>query len=120
VIHATLEQVKPPGVLSLGRLVYGELTSEDPTFFGTVSIPRLMHNNGSKTGSMLGCQLQINVPIASNVSDDNLDSGPLRIALGGTIEAAGMLTGDPTLSSVILVGDAAMTPRSFAWTGQKQ
>jgi hypothetical protein len=120
VIHASLEQVQPDGVLSLGRLVYGTLSSEDPGFFGTLTIPRLMNNNGSKTGSMLGCQIQLNLPLAMPVTDDNMDPGPLQLSLGGDILSPGTITGNPMRSSLILMEDPTRTPRAFAWTGTKQ
>lgn len=116
-LTAELEQVQPKGLLDLGRLVYGSLTASDPGFFGTLQIPRLTHNDGSKTGALLGCALQINVPVAQAVSDDDADQGPLRISLGGTVSAKGMMVGDPTRSTAIMVEDKTMTPRSFAWTG---
>ena len=119
VVTAQLEQVKPPGVLSLGRLVYGSLSSSYAGFFTNLEIPRLMNNGGSKTGSMLGCAIQLNLPLMMPVSDDNQDPGPLKLSLGGKILAAGSITGDPTLSSIILSEDAAEMPRTFAWTGTK-
>lgn len=118
-IRAQLEQVKPAGLLNLGRLVYGTLDSDDPGFFSSLTIPRLMHNNGSKTGSLLGCQIQLNVPVMMPVTDDNLDAGPLKLSLGGRIVASGMIAGDPTLSSVILTEDASQMPRTFDWTGTR-
>ena len=75
-----------------------------------------MHNNGSKTGSELGCTLQINVPVAMPVSDDNSNQGPLRIALGGKVDAPHHMTGIPGASAVVLVEEPGGTPRSFAWT----
>jgi hypothetical protein len=116
-LTAKLEQIQPKGVLDLGRLVYGTITSSDPGFFGTLTIPRLTQNDGSKTGALLGCALQVNVPIASMVSDDDQDQGPLRLSLAGTLTAPGKMAGDPTRSTLIMVEDSNMTPRSFAWTG---
>ena len=74
------------------------------------------NNNGSKTGAVLGCTMQINVPMATPVSDDNSDQGPLRIALGGTITAVGVMTGTPETSSLVMVQDAQMVRRRFVWT----
>jgi hypothetical protein len=119
-VHADLQQVKPPGVLTLSRLVYGTFTSDDPGFFTTLSIPQLVNNNGSKTGSLLGCQIQLNVPLMMPVSDDDMPPGPLKLSLGGVISAPGTIVGDPTLSSVILSEDMTMTSRTLAWTGAKQ
>jgi hypothetical protein len=115
-ILAQLTQVRPPGI-ALGRLLYGTLTSTDKGFFDTVSIPMLTMNDGSKTGSMLGCSLSINVPIATPVSDDNRDQGPLRIALAGRIAARGQLVGDSQRSSLVAVDDQTQTARHFAWSG---
>ncbi len=115
-IVAQLVQVKPPGVLSLGRLIEGTLVSSDKGFFDTLIIPPLMMNDGSKTGSLLGCELSINVPVEGNVSDDDVDQGPLRIALTGTITGRGAMQGIMHLSSTILSDDATAMPRSFLWT----
>ena len=115
-IVAQLEQVTPSG-LSISRLVYGTLASD---LFGTIEVPQLMHNDGSKTGSMLGCRIQLNVPIAMPVSDDNVDQGPLRLSLGGTVNAPHMMLGDPLRSTVILLDDQTMQPLSFNWTGTMQ
>ena len=115
-IFAQLSQVRPPGI-ALGRLLYGTLTSTDKGFFDTVGIPMLTMNDGSKTGSMLGCSLSINVPIASPVSDDNQPQGPLRISLAGRVSARGQMAGDSQRSSLILVEDQTQTVRHFAWSG---
>ena len=120
VVYATIEQVKPQGVLSLGRLIRGMLSSMDSGFFSSLTIPPLTHNDGSKTGSLLGCAISIHIPVAPDVSDDNVDQGPLKIGLSGTIVDKGMMVGDPTTSTVILDEDAQKTPRSFAWTAVEQ
>ena len=115
-IDAQLTQVPPVGVLSVGRYLRGTMRASDPAFFGELTIPPLDHNNGSKTGAVLGCTMQINVPMATPVSDDNEDQGPLRIALGGTITAVGVMTGTPETSSLVMVQDAQMVRRRFVWT----
>jgi hypothetical protein len=121
VIHADLEQVQPTGVLSLARLLYGTLVSDDKTFFDTLEIPRLMQNSGSKTGSMLGCKLTINIPVDMPVVDDDNPPSALRLSLTGLIEQPGSITGDPTLSSLLLLSDDPMThpPRSFSWSATR-
>jgi hypothetical protein len=116
-IEAELIQFEPAGVLTLGRYLYGTLRASDPAFFGTLEIPRLMMNDGSKTGSMLGCRLRINVPIQVPVRDDDTNEGPLRLSLAGTVTAPGVIEGDPRASTVILVGDPIQQPRSFSWVG---
>ena len=117
-LHASLEQVDP-GSLSLGKLVWGSVASDDPNFFGVLQIPRLTHNGGSKTGATLGCQIQINIPLDMPVTDDDTPPMSYKLQLGGAITAAGMMIGDPTLSSVILDADPQNVPRSFSWTGQE-
>ena len=114
VIDAQLQQVKRSS--GLGALIWGTLTSADKGAFDTITIPQLMHNDGGKTGGVLGCELRINVPIDMPVTDDdNDDDGPLRISLSGTISGQGMLAGD--LSTMIRVDDPTMTQGSFTWTG---
>jgi hypothetical protein len=116
-IDAQLMQVKRGS--GLGALVWGTLTSSDKGAFDTLNIPQLMHNNGSKTGGVLGCELRINVPVDTPVTDDdNDDDGPLRLSLSGSISAQGMLAGD--LSTMIRVDDPTMTQGSFTWTGAEQ
>jgi hypothetical protein len=118
-IHANLTVIKPTDPLVIGRYIQGTLVSDDKMFFDALTIPPLMMNNGSKTGSALGCDLRINVPIASPVSDDNVDQGPLRISLAGTIDTSGHMAGDATMSTVILAQDPAQIVRSFTWQGQQ-
>lgn len=118
-IDVKLEQVQNSTFLSIGQRVWGTLTSQDTGFFDTLTIPRLVLNNGSKTGGEVGCTIKINVPIATDVLDDNSEQGPLRIALIGQIVARGRMTGDPR-SQIILAEDARMRPRNFAWTGRQQ
>ncbi len=119
-IYADLLQVRPE-TFTFGRLIYGTLTSGDKGFFDSVAIPSLMANNGSKTGVVLGCEVQINVPIASPVTDDNVDQGPLRIKLLGTIEGPFTIKGDAAMSRLIMQGEE-MPPktRHFAWIAQQQ
>jgi hypothetical protein len=118
-IFAELLQVLPDSP-STARFVYGTLTAGDKEFFGAVSIPSLMQNNGSKTGVVLGCDLAINVPIASPVTDDNNDQGPLRIRLSGTIVGQTTLKGDPDQSRLIMESETPPKPRRFAWTAEEQ
>ena len=113
-LQADLRQVKRPNS-NLGALVWGTLESEDKGFFDTLSIPELTMNNGSKTGAVVGCEIKINVPVATTVTDDDLDNGPLRLSLAGTIVAAGQMTGDS--STVIRVDNPMMMPETFTWSG---
>jgi len=69
---------------------------------------------------VLGCDLQINIPIAVPVSDDDQDQGPLRLALGGRVTAPRTLLGDPMQSTLILVEDPAARVRRFTWTGTQE
>lgn len=116
-IDAQLVQVKRSS--GLGALVWGTLVSSDKGAFDTLTIPELMHNNGSKTGGVLGCELRINVPVDTPVTDDDQDDdGPLRLSLSGSISAQGMLAGD--LSTMIRVDDPTMTQGSFTWTGAQR
>ena len=73
----------------LGALIWGTLTSTDKGFFDTLTIPQLVMNNGSKTGGVVGCTVKINVPVATMVTDDDADNGPLRIALPGRLSRPG-------------------------------
>jgi hypothetical protein len=114
-VEANLQQVASNNALGLGSALWGKLTSSDKGAFDTVMIPQLVHNNGSKTGAIFGCELKINVPIATPVTDDNVDQGPLRISLTGNVVAKGKITGD--VSSLIRVDDATMSPLGFTWTG---
>jgi hypothetical protein len=118
-IYAELLQVKPEG-FTLGRLVWGTLTAGDKEFFGAVSIPSLMQNNGSKTGVVVGCALQINVPIASPVTDDDKDQGPLRIRLTGTIDGRRTMKGNPMESRLIMESESPPRARRFAWVAEQQ
>jgi hypothetical protein len=114
-IGADLVQMKRPNS-TLGALIWGTLVSEDKGFFDTLQIPQLLNNNGSKTGAVVGCDLKINVPVTSVVSDDNRDNGPLQIALTGSIVAAGRIMGEP--SSTVIRGDnASMMPETLTWSG---
>jgi hypothetical protein len=63
----------------------------------------------------VGCSVKINVPVTTDVTDDDSDNGPLRISLSGSIVATGMMTGDP--STVIREDNMAMTQESFTWVG---
>ena len=115
VIDADLVHIKSVSALAVGRNVWGTLSSRDKGFFDTLKIPELIKNNGSKTGAQLTCDVRINVPIAADVSDDNVDQGPNRISLSGKIVARGMMVGEPPNSTVIMVEDGAQAPRNFAW-----
>jgi hypothetical protein len=117
-VEAHLEQ-QPQRGIGLGRLVYGTLTSMDKGLFDEVIIPRLVNNDGSKTGVVLGCSIKINVPIATPVTDDNLNQGPLRVSISGKIDAPQHLIGEGT-SSVIPVAEETSLARSFAWTATLQ
>jgi hypothetical protein len=112
-IDAQLVQMRRPS--GVGSLVWGTLTSSDKSFFDTLTIPRLTKNNGSKTGGVLACEIKINIPVTANVTDDDLDNGPLRLSLAGTIVARGMIDGDT--STIIREADTTMTQASFTWTG---
>lgn len=114
-IQAQLTQVKSANALGLGAQLWGTLTSSDKGAFDVLTIPQLMHNNGSKTGAILGCELKINVPIAMPVTDDDSDQGPLRLALTGQIVALGMIEGE--LSTLIRGDDTKKLQRSFVWAG---
>src|SRR5881394_902446 len=114
VIEADLTQMKRPSS-TLGSLLWGTLVSTDKGFFDTLDIPQLIHNNGSKTGGMVGCELKINVPVTTMPTDDDVDSGPLRLSLTGSVVAKGMMSGDP--STVIRVDNPAMMPETFTWSG---
>lgn len=118
-LQATLTVVKPKSGLAFARYVRGTLTSDDPTLFDRLEIPVLEKNNGSKTGSTLGCDISINVPVAAMVADDDSDGGPMRLSLYGRIESYGVLRGNAerSPSTVIPVSDPAEAPRQFSWTG---
>jgi hypothetical protein len=116
-LQAELVVVKSSSSFAFARYVRGTLESEDPTLFTRLVIPALERNNGSKTGSTLGCDLSINVPVKPDVTDDDSDEGPMRISLFGRIEERGMIVGDAERSVVIPERDPTQTPRRFAWTG---
>jgi len=116
-IEADLQQMPRPGS-TLGALIWGTLTSTDKGFFDALQIPQLVMNNGSKTGGIVGCAVKINVPVTSMVTDDDVENGPLRISLTGTIAADKMMTGDP--STVIRVDNMAMTQETFTWSGAQR
>jgi hypothetical protein len=112
-IEADLAQMKRPNS-NIGALIWGTLTSTDKGFFDALQIPQLVMNNGSKTGGVVGCTVRINVPVTSMVTDDDVDNGPLRISLAGSV-ADHKMTGDP--STVIRVDNMAMTQETFTWSG---
>lgn len=112
-VEADLTQVKRPNT-NLGALVWGTLSAEDKGFFDTLTIPQLTNNNGGKTGAVVGCDVRINVPVTTMVTDDDMDNGPLRLSLSGSIQAARQMVGDP--STVIRVADPTMTPETFTWS----
>ena len=114
IVEADLTQMARPNS-TLGALLWGSLTSTDKGFFDTLDIPQLVNNNGSKTGALVSCELKINVPVTTMVTDDNVDNGPLRLSLSGSIVAKGMMTGDA--STVIRVDNPAMMPETFTWSG---
>ncbi len=65
-VDATLVQGPKTDFLGIyGHYVYGTLTASDARYFSTLTIPKLLSNDGSKTGAVLGCGLNINVPIAT-------------------------------------------------------
>jgi hypothetical protein len=115
-VQADLKQVKSTSAFNVGHGVWGTLTSLDKGVFDTLRIPELLKNDGSKTGASLSCTVKINIPIETPVTDDNVDQGPLRLALTGRITQPGLMLGDLNKSLVILVEDPMMTPRHFAWT----
>jgi hypothetical protein len=117
-VAAQLQQVRSDNALGLGAQLWGTLTSSDKEAFDVLMIPQLMHNNGSKTGAIFGCELKINVPIATPVTDDNNDQGPLRLALTGDVTARGVIAGQ--LSTLIRRDDDKKLQRSFTWTGAQQ
>lgn len=116
-LEVDLTQMKRPNS-TLGYLIWGTLTSTDKGFFDVLTIPPLVNNNGSKTGGAVGCSLKINVPVTTMVTDDNVDNGPLRISLGGSITARGQIVGDS--STVIRVDNPAMMPEAFTWSGAQR
>lgn len=117
-VTATLEQAGPTDFLGLGRYVYGSLRANDPRYFSVLEIPRLVHNDGSKSGAILGCRLSLNVPIASPVSDDDMPQGPMRIALVGKVTAPGTLLGQEG-SRLLLESEPGAPVRDYAWTGMR-
>jgi hypothetical protein len=119
-VDANLSQMKSTATLGIGAAVWGTLTSRDKGVFDVLQIPQLKMNDGSKTGAELGCTVKINVPIAMPVTDDDMDQGPLRIALVGAILQKGMMLGDPETSLVIFAEDTTNTPKHFAWTATQQ
>jgi hypothetical protein len=114
-IDAQLRQVRRNGV---GSFVWGTLTSSDKGVFDKLEIPELMNNNGSKTGGVFGCEIKINVPVTTHVTDDDAANGPLRLSLSGNITSRGMMTGG--VSTVIRVDDPAMMEDSFTWIAVQQ
>ncbi|MDB4971376.1 MAG: hypothetical protein JWN44_7065 [Myxococcales bacterium] len=113
-VEADLTQMKRPGS-TFGSLLWGTLVSTDKGFFDSIDIPQLVDNNGSKTGALVSCELKINVPVTTVVTDDNAENGPLRLSLTGSVVARGMMTGDA--STVIRVDNPAMMPETFTWSG---
>lgn len=113
---ATLEQQPSSNLFGLGALVYGTVASDDKGFFDSLAIPRLKMNDGSKTGAALGCRVTLNVPIESNVSDDNVKQGPMRVSLAGRVTAFGGMLSVPELSTVVMTDDPLALERTFEWT----
>ncbi len=118
-LDAQLLQGGSTDFLNIGRHLYGTLSARDPSYFGTLEIPRLMHNDGGKSGAVLGCALRINVPIATPVTDDNVDQGPLRITLAGKIIGKGSMLGTEG-SRLILASDPTQTDRAFVWSAVRR
>jgi hypothetical protein len=116
-VEADLTQHPRPNS-TLGSLIWGTLVSSDKGFFDTLVIPELVMNNGGKTGGSVVCTLKINIPVATMVTDDNRDQGPLRLALSGSITARGMMTGDT--SNLIRVDNPDMLPETFTWSGKQR
>ncbi len=119
---AHLLQKNANNALNVGRVIWGSFVSSDPSFFGTLDIPQLVNNQGSKTGAALGCTLKINIPLASNVTDDNTPQPPNRLSLSGRVVAPGAMLGDES-STVIMAADVTATnpiERHFVWTGARQ
>ena len=114
-IDAELRQLKSDNALALSSPLWGTLVSSDKGAFDMLVIPELMHNNGSKTGAIFGCELKINVPIAMPVSDDDVDQGPLRIALTGDVGPRGKIVGQ--VSTLIRADGDGKQQLSFTWTG---
>lgn len=115
-LAATLEQQPSNNLLGFGALVWGALVSDDKGFFDALQIPRLMMNDGSKTGAALGCRVTLNVPTAATVSDDDVPQLPNRISLVGRVKGFGVMVSEPLQSTVIMVEDGTMTERTFEWT----
>jgi hypothetical protein len=122
VVTAHFLQKNANNAFNVGRVIWGSFSSSDPSFFGTLDIPQLNNNGGSKTGAALGCTLKINVPLAQTVTDDNTPQPPNRLSLSGRVVAPGALVGDDS-STVIMAADvSASNPieRHFVWTGARQ
>lgn len=113
---ATLEQQPSSNVFGLGALVYGSVAADDKGFFDSLTIPRLTMNDGSKTGAALGCRITLNIPIESNVTDDNVKQGPMRLSLAGRVIAFGGMLSVPELSTVVMTDDPLAIERTFDWT----
>ncbi len=121
-VTAHFLQKNANNVLNVGRVIWGSFTSSDPAFFGTLDIPQLNNNQGSKTGAALGCTLKINIPLAATVTDDNTPQLPDRLSLSGRVVAPGAMVGD-TSSTVIMAADVSSPDpieRHFAWTAARQ
>jgi hypothetical protein len=113
-----MQQMNGSDFLGLSHWVYGTLTASDPSVFGMLTIAQLMHDDdGGKTGVILGCHVQIHVPIAQPVTDDSNSQGPLRILLDGNITQLGaMESRTDTPSTIIYASDATNTSVDFTWT----
>lgn len=120
-VSADLVQMNAGGLLDVGRRLWGSFKSSDPAFFDTLTIPQLVNNDGSKSGAALACTLKINIPLTTDVHDDNTPQLPNRLVLSGRVVAKGQILGD-TSSTVIMTADltsAAPPARPFAWTGTR-
>lgn len=118
-IDAQLVQGQKTDPFAIGHYIHGTLTASDPSVFGSIAIPELAKNDGGKTGAIRGCTLVINVPIATPVTDDATDQGPLRISLNGSITAKGHMESGTVPSTVALVSDSSDEERPFAWTADQ-
>jgi hypothetical protein len=91
----------------------------DKGFFDVLEIPRLMNNGGSKTGSILGCNLHINIPTGI-VQDDNTPPTQLALTLQGSVVQAGLMASSTTSPSSVLMSEDPSAPKEFAWSASRQ
>lgn len=110
--------MQPASAFSLGRLVWGSLTSMDKGFFDLLEIPRLMNNGGSKTGSILGCSLHINVPTGIVQDDNSAPPMPLALELQGAVIEKGLMASSTTAPSTVLMSENGNS-EGFAWSASR-